>query len=424
MRKLRWIPLAIAILVADASSIFAQGPDTMVGAFAPAPTPPMFPYSPSTVAAHQPSNGFSEPIIEPLHDVDFGTFSADYVRIWYPQMKFVRPTLTTGSSQDMFPGAVGNPSTISLYGNGNVQAGEAPGIRIAGTMWLAQPALSVSADFWSTGTGNFHRQYGSSDGSLVLSRPFFNPASNQEESLPISLPNAFAGAATDTVRSRMMGADAMIRWTIDTGIEKTLQDGFYLSIVGGPKWMQLDESYSNQDFVQDLFFGTKSAFSDTFATRNSIFGGVVGVDISYVWDQLKFDLSLKGGAGVNNQSATVSGSTTFVDPVSNATFVDPHLGTFAQPTNIGNYRRTEISYLGDFGFNIAYDCTKYIRLKMGYEFMLISNVTRPSSQIDFNVNPQALLAPAILPPALPAPPRLPQETIPIHTVNLGLEIVF
>jgi putative beta barrel porin BBP7 len=383
----------------------------------------MFPDSPSTAAANRPANGFTDAVLEPAPDREFGTFALDYLRIWYPPMRFVRPTTTTGSTQDMFPGAVGNASTTALFGDGNVQAGQGQGVRITGTMWLIQPSVSVSADVWSTGTGIFQRTNGSLDGSKVVSRPFFNPASGQEEALPISLPGAFGGLATDTVRSRMIGADVLFRWTFNTG-DRPLADGFYLSLVGGPKWMQLDESYSNHDFVQDLFFGTQSVFEDNFATRNSITGGVIGLDVTYVWDQLKFDFSAKAGAGVNDQTATINGSTQFVDPVSGATFVDPRLGTFAQPTNIGTYHRTQISYFGDCGLDITYDCTRYIRLKFGYDFMLISNVIRPSSQIDFNVNPQPLLAPVILPPAFPAPPRLPQETIPLHTLNIGFEVVF
>ena len=428
MRKLRWISLSISLSIAiwmvDVSSIFAQWPGTTVTLPVPTPgsTPPMFPDSPTTRDANRPSNGFTQAVIEPIQDPDHGTFFVDYLRIWYPRMNFARPTLTTGSINDAFPGAFGNASTRTLFGDGYVQPDSADGVRIGGTVWIIQPCLSLSAEYWNGGTGIFQRSFGVN--KQVVARPFFNPASGQEESLPINLPGFFDGTTTETVRSRMQGADALLRWTIDAGDHGPLGDGYYLSIVGGPKWIQLDESYGNHDHVEDVAFGAKSEFSDNFSTRNSIYGGVAGLDITYVWEKIKMDLSAKVGVGTNKETAVVSGSTVFVDPTTNMTFVDPRTGTFAQPTNVGTYHHSVTSYLGDFGFNVAYDCTSCIRVKIGYEFMLISNVIRPSSQIDYNVNPQPLLSPVILPPALPAPPRLPQESIPVHTLNFGLEIVF
>jgi hypothetical protein len=424
MRKLRWISLSIALLMVDVSSILAQG--TMVALPAPTPgaTPPMFPDSPTTRDANRPSNGFSPVVLEPIEDPEHGTIWVDYLRIWYPRMSFARPTLTTGSAQDAFPGALGNASTKTLFGAGYVQPSTGEGFSIGGTIWVIQPCLSLSADYWNTGTGIFQRTFGSADGSKVISRPFFNPASGQEESLPISLPGFFSGTSSEAVRSRMQGADALLRWTLDAGDRGPLADGFYLTVVGGAKWIQLDESYGNQDNVTDLFFGAKSAFSDNFSTRNDIYAAVGGLEITYVWEKIKADLSAKFGVGTNRETAVVSGTTVFLDPTTNTQFVDPRLGTFAQPTNVGTYNRTATVYLGDFGFNVSYDCTRCVRVKLGYDFMWIQNVIRPSSQIDFRVNPQPLLGPVILPPALPAPPTLQQENIPVHTINFGLEIVF
>src|SRR5262249_33770603 len=148
----------------------------------------------------------------------------------------------------------------------------------------------------------------------------------------------------------------------------------------------------------------------------------LGLELTTVWDKLKIDTWAKLGVGINQERATVSGFTTFVDPIGGNEFVDPRLGTFAQPTNVGTYHRNVTAYFGDFGLNVTHEFTRNLRIKIGYDFSLIKNVIRPSDQIDYRVNPQPLLGPVILPPALPAPPTMSQQSIQVHMFNVGLEI--
>src|SRR5690349_12072152 len=49
-----------------------------------------------------------------------GTFSADYLLWWVRKGPTPGPLLTTGSADDAIPGALGQPNTVPLFGDGGL----------------------------------------------------------------------------------------------------------------------------------------------------------------------------------------------------------------------------------------------------------------------------------------------------------------
>ena len=61
-------------------------------------------------------------------------------------------------------------------------------------------------------------------------------------------------------------------------------------------------------------------------------------------------------------------------------------GTYALSTNSGNHSQTQLAVVPEVTFKVGYDVTPHCRLLLGYDFLYISNVTRPGTQIDHTLN--------------------------------------
>jgi hypothetical protein len=57
-------------------------------------------------------------------------------------------------------------------------------------------------------------------------------------------------------------------------------------------------------------------------------------------------------------------------------------GIFAQPSNMGTFRRNEFSIVSEVGVRVGYQVTDYMRALVGYDFLYWMNVARPGEQID------------------------------------------
>ena len=70
--------------------------------------------------------------------------------------------------------------------------------------------------------------------------------------------------------------------------------------------------------------------------------------------------------------------------------VDRTGGLLALSSNIGDYDRTKLVLLRDMSINVGYCLTPNVMLRLGFDFMWVSNVLRPGEQIDLGVNPTLL----------------------------------
>lgn len=345
-------------------------------------------------------------------------WSLGYTFLWFKPAQFP-PLATTGSATDTIPGALGQTNT-SVLSAGSRDPGASAAFRTTYTYWLKDPELfSLELNFFIMEQRSLTESFDSDvTGNPVLARPFYDAFANTENADPRALPGVLRGTMFDSLTTRLMGAEASLKWHANNHFE-----GSHFNFFLGARWLRLDERYRSQDTVTFLSDGSTNTFSDTFTTYNQFFGGQMGTEWQYRLGRFVFSLTGKLAIGPNDQTIKIRGQTTINDVTNGFSIVDNSQGLFAQPTNVGDYRARTLAVLSEFGVKFHFDVSDHIRLNMGYTYFSLNRTVRPGDAIDRNINIQVPGAP-LSEPFSPGPPSFRQSTFSAQMIDLGLEFRF
>ena len=123
---------------------------------------------------------------------------------------------------------------------------------------------------------------------------------------------------------------------------------------------------------------------DQFTTRNDFYGGQIGFRFAANRGAWTLDATAKIAFGCNQEVVTINGKLITDDFGALQTFPG---GYFAQPTNIGRHFHEHFAVAPEFTFNLGYRFCNNLRAFIGYNFLYLSDVVRPGSQIDRVTNP-------------------------------------
>jgi len=358
--------------------------------------------------------------------------SSDYVGMFIRPMRMASPLLTTGSLNDNFPGALGQPSTSVLFPNNNIHFNLMSGIRAQVGMFLdCDNRFSLElGGFWIMPTTESYIAGSDGNGNPLLARPIFNTSAGREGAFLNSAPDRIRGTFQADFRSLMAGAEINARY------HAYIKERLHADALVGFRYMRLSEQMQimeNIGGIQANFLTFRGAAiglneslidDDYFATANQFFGPQIGGRVT--WEQKWFNLTAfaKLGLGVTHQQATIAGATTLVSPAGNQV---ANGGILALPTNNGTYSRTVFGVLPEFGLNLGIDVTQCVRVNLGYSLLLWNHVLRPGSQFDRYVNPNLVPgSPNFGPVTGPTAPiyRFNDEFFWAHSFNIGLELHF
>jgi len=391
---------------------FMNGPPTGPPCDFPNVAPPWESMSAFEMRKSLPANGFSEKddSCRPLR----WQITADHFFVKF-KAGTLPPLATTGSTTNALPGALNQPNTVLLPQPPD--PGTSQAFRLGATVWIHPELFSVKSSFFlmeQVTVGNGFQS--NSAGTPLLARPYINAVTNQEDADLRSFPGIFRGTISDSVTTRLMGADATLNWHNTYN-----REGGNISLFGGVRWLRLDERYNSFDTSTTLGgAGFNASFSDTFTTYNQFLGGQVGVDMHYKMGRITFGVVGKVAVGPNYQTILINGQTIVTNQATGASISDAQ-GLFAQPTNVGRYNSTRTTILPEAEAKISFDITECIRFSVGYAYLYMNNVVRPGDQIDRTVNIQVLQAGATA-PLLPGPPSFRQTTFDAQMLTVGLEI--
>jgi len=415
------------------------------------PASPSVPFDPSVGLGHLP-----EPEGEPVtkhHDwswlwpgnwkrpIDNKIYaSADGSLAWFRPEHLTAPLLTVGATVDQHPGALGQPGTGVLVGT-RADFGTYYGVRGAVGMFLD------SDNHWAVEAGGLwynpsHLRFRvSSDdtGNPVIARPVFNGSTSfvpgnspgQEVGFIDALPGFVVGGSAVDLRSEFYGVEMNGRYCMCFG------DNLKVDALGGARFLRLAETLRVEDTFRPItpgavtFLGVPTSppetlsDTDSFGTRNHFYGAQVGGRVRYDLDWCFVSAYGKLGLGVTDQTVNINGSTTLVDATGNSHTVEG--GVLALVSNIGQYHRSEFSYIPEGGINVGVKVTPNVQLSAGYTFLYWNNVVRPGAQIDHIVNPNLLPTDAnygvLAGPARPAF-HFNDEAIWLSSLNLGVEVIY
>jgi hypothetical protein len=324
---------------------------------------------------------------------------ADYL-LWWVKGDPLPPSLVlTGPNDNDNPGALNQNGRPILTGR-DVDYGALSGVRATVGGWLdSDGQLGIEGSgFLLPQQSRTLKAASDANGSPVLGFRYLDTptAGGFEDIFQASIPtgNPLAGPFTGSVAVisslRLWGAEG-------NAVFGLVDDGnLRLQALAGFRYADLSESLSLQLRSTAIDVGTLSflgnpetapssiATNDFFRARNQFYGGQVGLRGEYVLGKLVVGATGKVALGSNHESLEVMGTSTLFTPGSPNISVP--VGQFAGPSNIGLRTRNEFAVMPEVEVKLGYQMTNWLRATVGYDFLYLSRVVRPGSQVDLVVN--------------------------------------
>jgi hypothetical protein len=336
------------------------------------------------------------------------TARIDYLHWWLKHIH-TPPLITTGSFNDLVPGALGEPHTRVLVG-GNISQSDLDGARVLLRYTFANlqdpctgeycfdpcQALSVEGSFFGLETRTHTASVASDNrGAPVLGRPFLNANTGLQDADPVAVPGQLVGSAAIASTSRLYGAEANVRLAFPAGGTC----GSSLALLAGARFLSLDQKLRMDEASHDIGappLGREFA-EDEFAAENRFYGGQVGADVDFFWwSVVDLDVVAKVAVGDSDEHLGIGGTTTVTRPAG----FSPDRGLFSQPTNVGRFSRHELAVVPELTVTLGLQVCPGVRAYAGYNVIYWSDVLAPADLIDPRVSVQPVGSRGSSPPQL------------------------
>ncbi len=294
-------------------------------------------------------------------------------------------------------GVLGTPGATILFGGDSSRLNDSRwGGRIQGGGWLdCSKQIALEGD-WLDLRGLTEVFQASSDGSDIISRPYFNAVTQLRDAELVSYPDVLAGKVTVAAQNDFQSGGARLRWNLgckDLGCGNVSR----WHLLTGYRYSRLNEGLVIREELESLDPTNPGTFDlhDRFHTRNTFQGGEVGMVYQVQQGRLSCELLTRLALGATEQQVTISGETqTTVGGVSQTL---PG-GLLAQRTNSGTFQRNRFSAIPEIGLTVGYRLGRGWTANLGYSLIFWNRVVRAGDQIDPVVDPR------LIPPENPAVP--------------------
>jgi hypothetical protein len=338
----------------------------------PSPFPPLAqPVEFSDVEGHSPSRRW--------------WFNVEYL-LWWTRNGMPPPLVTRGELSDPLPGALDQPNTKVLYGGeaNEINFQERHGGRFTFGMALDPEGVNgLEAGYFfltarSVGIGL------ASPGSPILAQPFYNVATNANDSSLATYPGLAQGSISVRSTSFLQGAEA----NVTRAVWQCEQNR--LSLIAGFRYLNLHEDLQvGSNSVGDpgsTFAGASFEINDRFATWNDFYGAQVGLSTEWHYRRLQFTLLGKVALGDTVQTSQVTGRTVTNFPTS----LNAPAGLLALSSNSGTFTRNAFAVVPEVGATLGFRITDHLLVFAGYTFLYWNDVARPGNQVDLALNPNLI----------------------------------
>jgi hypothetical protein len=318
-------------------------------------------------------------------------FRADYLLWWVRPGPVAAPLVTTGSPTDTPPGALGQPGTSVLFGDGSMHFGTFNGVRLGFGFDLGK-GWGVEGSYFGLERRAVIRAFNSDpNGNPVIARPYFDNQAGMPAAYLDAFPCVLAGGVEVNAQTRLQG------YELNVGGDVYQYSGFSFGFLAGFRTLELAESLQLTDNVMALvpgvlfFLGGPAdppnslTVLDQFRNYNHFYGGQIGGRAHWRGDGLDVGLTAKLALGTTQQLAILNGTTTLNTPGAEPT-PNPG-GILVQPSNTGRASQSSFGAVPEFALDVGYWITPQIRVALGYQFLYWSRVARPGNEIDTTVNP-------------------------------------
>lgn len=385
---------AVGAMVLGGTAVFGQSPSSSPEKAA-TPLAPTLSFTPSAPVGDCDLSPQSAYDSVPRDGWGCVSLSADYLLWWVRKGPTPGPLLTLGSTaDDPFEGALGQPHTVSLFGDGGLDYRTFSGLRLNGSVGLSDN-FSLEGSYFALERRSAGTSAASdATGNPLITRPVVSDFNGLQESYSTSFPASLAGQSDIVSHTRLQGFEANLSANLLRSPVRSLD------LLVGYRFVSLQEDLLFNDALTPLAPdvltfqgapvnspGTLADF-DSFRTQNHFNGGQVGARWQRTFDRLEVGVTGKVALGATEQRVQIDGATTLLTPGAAPTTVPG--GILAQQSNIGTYSHNTFSVVPEVGVNIGWRITENVTVRAGYTFIYWTDVVRPGAQIDSRVNPFAV----------------------------------
>jgi hypothetical protein len=323
----------------------------------------------------------------------------DYL-LWQPKsMPAPGPVITTSAPGS--EGILGAPSTQSLFGGDKISFGSANGFRT----WLGwsldeenRLSFELSGFLLESRSDSFGIN-SSPDGIPLLSVPFLNNDTGAQNSYIVAFPTLFSGGVSVEAKTKAWGAEGNYFLNLYRGGGEEGAGGTSFDVLYGFRFMELEERFTMQTVSTSLdpsviipFSGVGVAGSPTVATYdryrtfNDFYGANLGFRSETNYGRLYLGLVGKFGFGYMRSRAEIEGGSSISGGGTSSAAVMPG-GLFTTGDILGTHRKDTFAILPEGAINVGYNITPRIRAQVGYTFLWVNKVLRPTPLVSQGVNP-------------------------------------
>jgi len=303
------------------------------------------------------------------------------------------------------------PNNVVAGGEQNPLGGNLlPGVRANVGFWLDDcETIGVGGRFTTLLTDGTSENFAST-GAVSLGLPFFNASLGQPDVLLVALNTGANGADTGSIainsKTTFLEADAYGRFLL------ARTKAARVDLLGGYTFVRLDDSLGISSRTVDGISGgvpdgTVQTFSDSFSTKNTFHGGLLGFTTDITRGAWSFSTLSKVSIGNMRQVGTVNGT---------GSNLQNNQGFYAR--NLGTQTRDVFTFLPEAGVKLRYHVTPKTSFNVGYSFLFFPDVAKSSGLIDTNID-----VTPIGPPTAPRP-RFGHDSFYLHGIDLGFTYTF
>jgi hypothetical protein len=313
--------------------------------------------------------------------------SSEYLLWWTKGVPVNTPLLTRAlDPADPTSGALGTPNTGILLGRQSYDLSAHSGGRFTLGGWLdADHIVGLEGNYLFIAPQTINRSFSSnaSANSPILAFPYRDATSGLQTSEQFTIPGNLGGGANLQLSNRLQGAE------LNLPVRFFQTDTLKLMGLAGFRWVNFEENLDfdqgNYGLAGSLSSGQVFTAQDTFHANNNFYGGQLGLRGEYRLGNFSVEGTGKVALGSMYQVMDINGITNarFSDGF---TLVNTTGGSFAQGTNIGRHTTNVFCVVPEANLKLNYNFRRWLQFSVGYNFLYLSDVERPGTAIDHNIN--------------------------------------
>lgn len=361
-------------------------------------------------------------------------FGGDYL-VWQTNGTDLPPLVTTSPATTPLAdaGSLDDPNTQIVSGNRDVADDWRNGFRVYGGFYL-DPCrrLALVGDYFQTGRDSYDFT-GTPDASLIMTRPFFNTETSEDDAELVSVPNELDGTVTVSAYDDFQGAGLGLQQCLwSCGRSCGGCPGASVQVVGGYRYYQYNSGLSiTEDLTvlpgtsQPLVPGTQINVHDQFSTRNQFHGGELGLQGRLRQSWWWIDGLAKLAIGGQHRTVRINGQTVNTVPGSGeATFAGGLLTS--EVTNIGTYEDDRAVVIPHFRLGVGGQITEMLSVRCGYNVILWDGVAQAASHLPPNLEVDPRNLPPVAAGGGPEPlfPGIQGSNLVAHGFDFGLQLSY